>query len=155
MLGNNEWARRVITPGCYVKICSCVVFPPKTREKRFYKQARKSIPPPTPSPSVPPNDVKRILAGFCRVAQGVHISCIQIQHFFRSLFSLLLKKKQHRDLYFSHHTGRLAKFGWILTYLKISVEMALTRFVARSHSTPVHTNINRNTDSIKRALSAA
>ena len=27
---------------------------------------------------------------------------------------------------FSNHTGRLPKFGWILTYLKISVEMAVT-----------------------------
>ena len=39
-------------------------------------------------------------------------------------------EKQHRNF---HHTGRLAKFGWILTYLKISVEMAVTWF-ARSHS---------------------
>ena len=30
---------------------------------------------------------------------------------------------------FSHHTGRLAKFGWILTYLNISVEMAVTWFL--------------------------
>ena len=35
------------------------------------------------------------------------------------------RKKQHRNI-FSNHTGRLAKFGWILTYLKISVEMAVT-----------------------------
>ena len=100
----------------------------------------KSLPPP-PSPSVPLNDVGRILAVFCGVAQGARISCIQIQHFFRreeqlggggvgwggerelsacvsSLFSLLLGKKLHRKI-FSHHTGRLAKFGWILTYLKI------------------------------------
>ena len=34
-------------------------------------------------------------------------------------------KKQHRNI-FSHDTGRLAKFGWILTYLKISLEMAVT-----------------------------
>ena len=38
------------------------------------------------------------------------------------------RKKQHRNI-FSHHTGRLAKFGWILTYLKISVEMAVTWFL--------------------------
>ena len=38
------------------------------------------------------------------------------------------KGKQHRNI-FSHHTGRLAKFGWILTYLKISVEMAVTWFL--------------------------
>ena len=31
------------------------------------------------------------------------------------------RPKQHRNI-FSNHTGRLAKFGWILTYLKISVE---------------------------------
>ena len=28
------------------------------------------------------------------------------------------REKQHRNI-FSHHTGWLAKFGWILTYLKI------------------------------------
>ena len=38
------------------------------------------------------------------------------------------REKQHRNI-FSHHTGRLAKFGWILTYLKISVQMAVTRFL--------------------------
>ena len=42
-----------------------------------------------------------------------------------SPFSLLWGKKQHRNI-FSHHTGRLAKFGWILTYLKTSVEMRVT-----------------------------
>ena len=31
------------------------------------------------------------------------------------------RPKQHRNI-FSNHTGRLAKFGWILTYFKISVE---------------------------------
>ena len=31
---------------------------------------------------------------------------------------------QHRNI-FSHNTVRLAKFGWILTYLEISLEMAL------------------------------
>ena len=38
------------------------------------------------------------------------------------------REKQHRNI-FSHHTGRLAKCGWILTYLKISVEMAVTWFL--------------------------
>ena len=57
-----------------------VLFFPKSREKRLDKQAWKSTP--TPPPSVPPNDVKRILAVFSHVAQGVPISCIQIQHFF-------------------------------------------------------------------------
>ena len=38
------------------------------------------------------------------------------------------REKQHRNI-FSHHTGRLTKFGWILTYLKISVEMAVTWFL--------------------------
>ena len=41
------------------------------------------------------------------------------------------RKKQHRNI-FSHHRGRLAKFGWILTYLKISVEMAVTWFLPGS-----------------------
>ena len=58
-------------------------FPPKTTERRLAKQGQKSTPTPLPSPSVHPNDVKRILAIFCCVAQGVHISCIQIHHFFR------------------------------------------------------------------------
>ena len=34
-------------------------------------------------------------------------------------------KKQHRNI-FSHDTGRLAEFGWILAYLIISLEMAVT-----------------------------
>ena len=41
------------------------------------------------------------------------------------------REKQHRNI-FSHHTGRLAKFGWILTYLKISAEMAVTWFLPRA-----------------------
>ena len=60
------------------KMFLCCFFP-KTTEKRLDKEAQKSTQPPPPSsPSVPPNDVKRILAVFCHVAQGVHI-----QHFFR------------------------------------------------------------------------
>ena len=38
------------------------------------------------------------------------------------------KTQQHRNI-FSHNTGRLAKFGWILTYLKIRLEMSLTRLL--------------------------
>ena len=38
------------------------------------------------------------------------------------------REKQHRNI-FSHHTGRLVKFGWILKYLKISVQMTVTRFL--------------------------
>ena len=34
------------------------------------------------------------------------------------------REKQHRNI-FSHHTGRLTKFGWILTYLKISLTRLL------------------------------
>ena len=41
------------------------------------------------------------------------------------VFLPAFREKQHRNI-FSHHTGRLAKFGWILTYLKVSVEMAVT-----------------------------
>ena len=41
------------------------------------------------------------------------------------------REKQHRNI-FSHHTGRLAKFGWILTYWKISVEMVVTRLLPRA-----------------------
>ena len=43
-------------------------------------------------------------------------------------FPPAFREKQHRNT-FSHHTGRLATFGWILTYLKISVEMAVMWFV--------------------------
>ena len=68
---------------CYVKRCSCVVFSLKARRKDLINRHESLPPPHPPSPSVPPNDVKRILAGFCCPAQGVHISCIQIQHFFR------------------------------------------------------------------------
>ena len=53
-------------------------FSPKSREKNLTNR-HKTLPP----PSVPLNDVKGILAVFCRLAQGVHISCIQIKHFFR------------------------------------------------------------------------
>ena len=52
----------------------------------------------------------------------------ELQACLSSLFFLLLEKKQHRNI-FSNHTGRLARFGWILTYLKISVEMAVTWFL--------------------------
>ena len=38
------------------------------------------------------------------------------------------REKQHRNI-FSHQKGRLAKFGWILAYLKISVEMVVTWFL--------------------------
>ena len=61
---------------CDVKRCSCVFFSVKAGRKDLTNR-HKSQPPP-PSPSVRPNDIKRILAGFCRVPQGVHISCIQI-----------------------------------------------------------------------------
>ena len=53
---------------------------------------------------------------------------------FVSLFMSILPafmEKQHRDI-FSNHRGRLAKFGWILTYLKVSVQMAVTRFLPGS-----------------------
>ena len=40
-------------------------------------------------------------------------------------FLCAFREKQHRNI-FSHNTGRLPKFGWILTYLKISLEMAVT-----------------------------
>ena len=54
-------------------------FLPKTTEKRLDKQAQKSTPPP---PSVPQNDVNRILAVFLPCSSVArHISCIQILHF--------------------------------------------------------------------------
>ena len=43
------------------------------------------------------------------------------QNFRPEVFSPYFEgKKQHRKYIFSHDTGRLAKFGWILTYLKIA-----------------------------------
>ena len=51
---------------CEKMFLSC--FFPKTTEKRLDKQAQKFTP--TPPPSVPQNDVKRILAVFCSVARG-------------------------------------------------------------------------------------
>ena len=48
--------------------------------------------------------------------------------FVKSFLPAFREKKQHRNI-FSNHTGRLTKFGWILTYLKISVEMAVTWFL--------------------------
>ena len=51
--------------------------------------------------------------------------------FVKSFLPAFRKKKQHRNI-FSSHTGRLAKFGWILTYLKISVSSYM--ILARSHS---------------------
>ena len=38
-------------------------------------------------------------------------------------FLAAFREKQHRNISSNH---RLATFGWILTYLKISVEMAVT-----------------------------
>ena len=63
------------------------------------------------------------------------MSCIQIQHCFRREEQWRGEgggggrggeggegegggREQHRKI-FSHNTGQLAKFGWILTYLKI------------------------------------
>ena len=68
-----------------MKRCSCVVFSLKPLRKDLTNKSLSPPPPPhphpPPSPSVPQNDVKKILAVFCRVARGFHISCIQIQHF--------------------------------------------------------------------------
>ena len=129
---------------CYVKRCSCVVFPWKHREKTW--QTGTKVNPHPPPPSVPPNDVKRVLAVFCHLAQSVHISCIQIQHFVRreeqwggrgggrtlglfvKSFLPALREKTTQEHLFTWH-GRLAKFGWILTGLKISLEMAVTWFL--------------------------
>ena len=85
--GNNRLSTISSEIFKYVRIHPNFVSRPVLREKMFLccfslKAERKdltnrheSLPP--PPPSVPPNDVKRILAGFCCVAQGVHISCIQ------------------------------------------------------------------------------
>ena len=43
-------------------------------------------------------------------------------------FPPAFREKQHRNI-FSHHTGRLAKFGWILISLKISGQMAVMWFL--------------------------
>ena len=46
---------------------------------------------------------------------GGRLLCLVVKSFLCAF-----KGKQHRNI-FSHNTGRLVKFGWILTYLKISV----------------------------------
>ena len=52
---------------------------------------------------------------------GGRLLCLFVKSFLSGF-----REKQHRNI-FSHQTGRLPKFGWILlTYLKISVEMAVT-----------------------------
>ena len=48
------------------------------------------------------------------------LSCLFVKSFLHAF-----RKKKYRNI-FSHNTGRLAKFGWILTYLKISLEIAVT-----------------------------
>ena len=61
----------------YVK--RCVVYSLQTDRKTWHTGMKV---PPNPL-SVPPNDVKRNLAVFCRSARDVHMPCIQIQHCFR------------------------------------------------------------------------
>ena len=125
----------------YVKRCSCVVFFPTRRYCRKTWHMVMKVhppPPPPPPPSVPPNDVKRNLAVFaiqqrvfiCRAPKSI---CFTWEEQWgggggggggRTLgqcvksFLPACKEKQDRNIFF-HNTGRLVKFGWILTYLRI------------------------------------
>ena len=58
---------------------------------------------------------------------GGWLSCLFVKS-----FPAFLPGKKHRNV-FSHNTGRLVKFGWILTYLEISWNGSYV-VVARSHS---------------------
>ena len=123
----------------YVKRCCCVA----GRKTWYSTQARKYTPtfPPPPPPLYPV---------FCHPPQGVHISCIQIEHFSRkeeqwgggggrtlglfvkSFLPAFSEKKQHCNI-FSHHTRRLAKFGCIFNILENFTQSTNT-IVTRSHS---------------------
>ena len=102
---------------CDVKRCSLKPFFPKTTEKRLDKQAQKF----TPLPPAPQNDVKRFLAVFCRVSWDFAYLVYPNSAFFRGNGANWGGG--------GGGGGQLAKFGWILTYSKISLEMAVTRFL--------------------------
>ena len=68
---------------CEKMFLCCCFFPPKPPRKDLTNRHKSLPPPPPPSYPVPLIDVKTVLAVFCRLALGVHISCIQIQHFLR------------------------------------------------------------------------
>ena len=129
--GNNhinhhfEWNFQVCQNPAKLRKPTCVMwkdvpvlFSPKSTEKRLDKQARKSIPPLCP----------RMMLKFFRREEQWGVCGVGRQNFrpVCQVFSPCFDgKKQHRNI-FSHNTGWLAKFGWILTYLKISLEMAVT-----------------------------
>ena len=69
---------------------------------------------------------------------GDRLSWLFVKSF---LHAFRKKQVQHRNI-FSHTTGRLAKFGWILTYLKIFTWNGTNVIVARSHSILI---VQRNT----------
>ena len=96
-------------------------------------------PPPPPPPPIAPFLLKNAEFGYTRyektratrqktVGWGGGEWRERTLGLFVKSFLPAFREKQHRNI-FSHHTGRLAKFGWILTYLKISVEMAVTWFL--------------------------
>ena len=110
-----------------------MLFFPESRKKRLDKQAQSSL--------SPPHCFLPCSTGFLmsRVSKfsifrrkgatgGVGWGGERTSGLFVKSFLPAFWKKQHRNI-FSNRTGRLAKFGWILTYLKISVEMAVTRFL--------------------------
>ena len=118
---------------CHVKRCSCVIFFPQSREKRLPPPP----PPPPPPPRIAPPSWKNAEFGYTRYGHPVlhskKTAKILLTSFggtegggltFKS-FLRAFREKQHRII-FSHNTGWLAKFGWILIYLKISLEMVLT-----------------------------
>ena len=114
------------------KMFLCCFFP-KTTEKRLGKQAQKSAPLPPQCPPlcsldtlcctgcpylVHPNSAffqEEGAMGERGGGGGGWVGRENCRPFLSSLFYLLSRKKQHRNIC-SH---RLPKFGWILTYLKI------------------------------------
>ena len=122
---------------CDLKRIVPVLFFAKSRKERLDKQAWGSLTPshPTPPPncSFPPEKcciwIHEIRETPCYTAKNSGVGWGGGEWGERTLglfvksFLPAFREKQHGNI-FSHHTGRLAKFGWILTYLKISVEMA-------------------------------
>ena len=115
-----------------------------------------SLPPPPPPPPLHPIEpfpVKNAEFGYTRyekpcatwqktVGWGVGGWGERTSGLFVKSFLPAFRAKQHRNI-FSHHTGRLVKFGWILTYLKISVKMGVTRFFPQSHSIYMYSELVR------------
>ena len=117
---------------CDLKRCSCVVFFLKQEEKTWQTGLKFSLPtPPPPPPHTHTHPHRLLLSTYTRDMRNPVLHGKKHERtlgLFVKSFLPAFREKQHRNI-FSHHTGRLARFGWILTYLKISVEMAVTWFL--------------------------